>query len=125
MCSATGMANPAALSLLSPEPLQGPIIPVFPFASSSSSFFVGGTHLSPHRKFISVSVSSSPSQFNPRISARRFGRLIVAAAADYYSTLGVSKSATNKEIKTAYRRLARQVLYKLSLFQANFEALTF
>ncbi|XP_020090885.1 uncharacterized protein LOC109711923 [Ananas comosus] len=33
---------------------------------------------------------------------------VVSASADYYSTLGISRSATNKEIKAAYRRLARQ-----------------
>lgn len=33
---------------------------------------------------------------------------MVVAAADYYSTLGVPKSADSKEIKAAYRRLARQ-----------------
>lgn len=33
---------------------------------------------------------------------------MVVAAADYYSTLGVSRSADSKEIKAAYRRLARQ-----------------
>lgn len=33
---------------------------------------------------------------------------MVVAAADYYSTLGVSRSANSKEIKAAYRRLARQ-----------------
>lgn len=33
---------------------------------------------------------------------------MVSASADYYSTLGVPKSANNKEIKAAYRRLARQ-----------------
>lgn len=35
---------------------------------------------------------------------------MVFAAADYYSTLGVPKSATSKDIKAAYRKLARQVL---------------
>lgn len=29
-------------------------------------------------------------------------------AADYYSTLGISKSATKSEIKAAYRKLARK-----------------
>lgn len=33
---------------------------------------------------------------------------MIRAAADYYSTLGVPKSATSKDIKAAYRRLARQ-----------------
>ncbi|CAK9164890.1 unnamed protein product [Ilex paraguariensis] len=75
-------------------------------SSSSSSFFASGTHLWTHTKFISI--SSPSSQFNKKISAKRFGRLVVAAAADYYSTLGVTKSASVKEIKAAYRRLARQ-----------------
>lgn len=33
---------------------------------------------------------------------------MVSVAGDYYSTLGVSRSATSKEIKAAYRKLARQ-----------------
>lgn len=33
---------------------------------------------------------------------------MITASGDYYATLGVPKSATGKEIKTAYRRLARQ-----------------
>ncbi|XP_027126346.1 uncharacterized protein [Coffea arabica] len=107
MNPAAVMANSATLTLSSPEPPQSRIAPVFPFSSSSSSFLAGGTHLRSHKKFISVSLSSSSSQFSKKISARRFGRLVVAAA-DYYSTLGVSKSASGKEIKAAYRRLARQ-----------------
>lgn len=35
---------------------------------------------------------------------------MVNASGDYYTTLGVPKSASGKEIKAAYRRLARQVL---------------
>jgi hypothetical protein len=34
----------------------------------------------------------------------------VWAAADYYATLGVQRSADIKAIKAAYRKLARQVL---------------
>uniref|UniRef100_A0A5B7B3M6 Chaperone protein DnaJ n=1 Tax=Davidia involucrata TaxID=16924 RepID=A0A5B7B3M6_DAVIN len=75
-------------------------------ASHSSSFFAGGAHIWTYRRFISVS-SSSSSQFNKKLSAKRFGT-VVAASADYYSTLGVPKSANSKEIKAAYRRLARQ-----------------
>ncbi|KAH6780372.1 DNAJ heat shock family protein [Perilla frutescens var. hirtella] len=38
---------------------------------------------------------------------RRGARLVVRAARDYYSSLGVSKNATKSEIKSAYRKLAR------------------
>lgn len=62
-----------------------------------------------NKKFLQVSLSPA-SQSNKRMSARRFGRAVVVAAADYYSTLGVPKSANSKEIKAAYRKLARQVL---------------
>jgi molecular chaperone DnaJ len=34
--------------------------------------------------------------------------VIVRAAADYYQTLGVSKGSDKKEIKSAYRGLARK-----------------
>ncbi|KAK9281415.1 hypothetical protein L1049_004316 [Liquidambar formosana] len=81
-------------------------------SSSSSSFLNGGTHLRTHKTFLSVfssssSSSSSSSQFSKKVSAKRFG-VVITASADYYSTLGVPKSASGKEIKAAYRRLARQ-----------------
>lgn len=34
--------------------------------------------------------------------------MIVRAAGDYYQTLGVSKGADKKDIKSAYRQLARK-----------------
>ncbi|KAI3712062.1 hypothetical protein L1987_70611 [Smallanthus sonchifolius] len=75
-----------------------------PSPSSSSSFFAGGT-LSFTR---STNSFSSVSQFNNRLYGNRRGGFFVFAAADYYSTLGVPKSATGKDIKAAYRKLARQ-----------------
>ncbi|XP_051114311.1 uncharacterized protein LOC127239955 [Andrographis paniculata] len=74
--------------------------PSAPLCSSSSCFFAGG-------KFMQVQLSSA-AQLNKKMSARRFSRVVVVAAADYYSTLGVTKSASGKEIKAAYRKLARQ-----------------
>ncbi|KAI4329354.1 hypothetical protein L6164_021625 [Bauhinia variegata] len=77
--------------------------------SSSSTYFCGGVHLRTHKNFISIH-SSSPfpsSTFSTKGSPRRFGT-VYAASGDYYATLGVPKSATGKDIKAAYRRLARQ-----------------
>lgn len=101
------MAITANISLLPCEPLQSSSVSLFPVSSSSSSFFAGGTNLWAHRKFSPLSFSSSSCQFSKNLSARRFGTLVVAAA-DYYSTLGVPKSASGKEIKAAFRKLARQ-----------------
>lgn len=76
---------------------------------SSSSYLCGSVHLRTHKNFIPI---HSPSHFssltlNSKSSSRSF-RTAIAASGDYYATLGVSKSATNKEIKAAYRKLARQ-----------------
>ncbi|KAL5756509.1 hypothetical protein ACOSQ2_021255 [Xanthoceras sorbifolium] len=82
-------------------------------SATSSSFFNGGTHLRSHKSFASITLTayfSGASKFNnARVSARRFRPTIVnAVSGDYYATLGVPKSASSKEIKAAYRRLARQ-----------------
>ncbi|XAR67783.1 hypothetical protein NMG60_11002682 [Bertholletia excelsa] len=82
--------------------------PLFPSTSSTcsstTSFFACGARFWTQKNFALVS-SSSP--FNKSIPARRFGA-VVRAAADYYSILGVPRTASSKEIKAAYRRLARQ-----------------
>ncbi|XP_022714807.1 uncharacterized protein LOC111274428 isoform X2 [Durio zibethinus] len=79
----------------------------------SSVFFYGGIRLRSYDSFACVSSSSfstcSWRLNNGKIGNQRF-RVVVAASGDYYATLGISKSASNKEIKAAYRRLARQVL---------------
>ncbi|XP_022714808.1 uncharacterized protein LOC111274428 isoform X3 [Durio zibethinus] len=77
----------------------------------SSVFFYGGIRLRSYDSFACVSSSSfstcSWRLNNGKIGNQRF-RVVVAASGDYYATLGISKSASNKEIKAAYRRLARQ-----------------
>lgn len=85
-----------------------------PSLSSSASLSVG---LRYHKRFLSVSSSSCWANRNRvrGLSPRRRRSVVVFAAAsgsssgDYYATLGVPKSANIKEIKSAYRRLARQV----------------
>lgn len=82
-----------------------------PSLSSSASLSVG---LRYHKRFLSVSSSSCWANRNRvrGLSPRRRSSVVVFAAAsgsgDYYATLGVPKSANIKEIKSAYRRLARQ-----------------
>ncbi|XP_054779660.1 uncharacterized protein LOC129287500 isoform X2 [Prosopis cineraria] len=72
---------------------------------SSSSYFLGGVHLRSHGSFISI--HSLYSMSNTEAPSRRL-RIVAVASGDYYAALGVPKSATSKEIKAAYRRLARQ-----------------
>ncbi|XP_019448083.1 PREDICTED: uncharacterized protein LOC109351167 isoform X1 [Lupinus angustifolius] len=82
--------------------------------SSSSSSCAGVLHFRSYNNnnnFVSINSSSSSftsSTSNRNRSRRRFQTLVVAASGDYYATLGVPKSATVKEIKSAYRKLARQ-----------------
>ncbi|XP_073011288.1 uncharacterized protein [Typha latifolia] len=74
--------------------------------------------LSTHRiHFLSSSLFPNHSltlRYAKRRKSRRRGggfagfSSVISASADYYSTLGVPRSASNKEIKTAYRKLARQ-----------------
>ncbi|KAJ0231705.1 CR-type domain-containing protein [Hirschfeldia incana] len=72
-------------------------------SSSSSSLFSVGNH----KRFLSVSSSSYPNRRGYSPGGRR-SVVVFASGGDYYATLGVPKSANIKEIKSAYRRLARQ-----------------
>ncbi|XP_050381713.1 LOW QUALITY PROTEIN: uncharacterized protein LOC126798715 [Argentina anserina] len=83
-----------ALSLLPPSTSSA--------SSSSSSFPLAGTR----RSFASLTSSTRLWNNNKPTSKRR--AVVAAASGDYYATLGVSKAATSKEIKSAYRRLVRQ-----------------
>lgn len=79
-------------------------------SSSSSSFLSVGTS----KSLISL-YSYSPTS-SSRVCAKRGFGSVITASGDYYATLGVSKSASSKEIKAAYRRLARQVLMFIWVF---------
>ncbi|XP_041996489.1 chaperone protein DnaJ-like [Salvia splendens] len=105
MATAASATSPSLFfpsSLSSTPQRQNSLLP-----SSSSCFFTGGAPMRGNKTLLQVSASSAV-QSNKRMAARRFGRAVVVAAADYYSTLGVPKSANSKEIKAAYRKLARQ-----------------
>ncbi|RWW35607.1 hypothetical protein BHE74_00059448 [Ensete ventricosum] len=88
-----------------------------PSKPSSCSFRSRGLDLSRRAHLRSAAFPVDPSialRHCRRRKARRRGggdgfTSFVRASADYYSTLGVPKSASGKEIKAAYRRLARQV----------------
>lgn len=106
-----------SLSLLSPPSTHSCFYTRINFRSHNSN-----------NNFLSIhSPSPFPSTFsnsNSKVSSRtkRF-HTVFAASSDYYSTLGVPKSATAKEIKAAYRRLARQVSNFHSRFYFNFKFL--
>ncbi|XP_058115540.1 uncharacterized protein LOC131258319 [Magnolia sinica] len=73
-----------------------------PFPPLSRSFLTGSNRL-----WIAPSISLSSSDFSKKRKKKKTS-FSICASADYYSTLGVPKSASSKEIKAAYRRLARQ-----------------
>ncbi|KAJ0756719.1 putative Chaperone J-domain superfamily [Helianthus annuus] len=61
--------------------------------------------------------------FKDLLYDKRCNGFVVFAAANNYSTLGVPKSATNKDIKAAYRKFGHQVLLLLGLLLYSFEVL--
>ncbi|KAM6585963.1 hypothetical protein CsatB_012965 [Cannabis sativa] len=66
-------------------------------SSSSSSFLSHKSLISLHSKL-----------YTRRVCGKRGFGSVITASGDYYATLGVPKSASGKEIKAAYRKLARQ-----------------
>ncbi|KAL5575722.1 hypothetical protein UlMin_017421 [Ulmus minor] len=106
MAAATLSLLPSSSLSFAPDRPYLAISPTTSVSSSSSSFFSGGTN----KTFISLSSLSfsSNSKNNSRVCAKRGYGPVITASGDYYATLGVPKSASGKEIKAAYRRLARQ-----------------
>ncbi|XP_068636796.1 uncharacterized protein [Aristolochia californica] len=74
-------------------------------SSTGTAFYNGGS-----RVFVASYASNWKTKKKKKSLAEGYDyfRNVVTAAADYYATLGVPKSASSKEIKAAYRRLARQ-----------------
>ncbi|CAK7356943.1 unnamed protein product [Dovyalis caffra] len=95
----TATATTATLSFLPSLSFSSPSLPSSSSSSSSSFFFTG-------RKLASPSVLTV--KFNKTKAYNNGSGLSIYASGDYYATLGVPKSASGKEIKAAYRRLARQ-----------------
>ncbi|KAG5000865.1 hypothetical protein JHK87_021937 [Glycine soja] len=79
----------------------------FPLPTSSSSSYFDAIHLRSNNNNL-VFIASPLFSISSSSSRRRFATLVASASGDYYGTLGVSKSASAKEIKASYRRLARQ-----------------
>ncbi|KAF8011639.1 hypothetical protein BT93_J2043 [Corymbia citriodora subsp. variegata] len=88
------------------QPLTPSVPPSSLSSSSSPSLCAGRIRVGSGGGF-SSSLPLRSSRLPSKARARRFGTAI-RASADYYATLGVPKSASGKEIKAAYRKLARQ-----------------
>ncbi|KAG9131340.1 hypothetical protein Leryth_006189 [Lithospermum erythrorhizon] len=99
----------ASTSLVSLYPSFTPdqLLHTTPTSCSSSPFSTCPTY---YKRTNTISLkllsqNSCPFITSTKINVKRF---VVRAATDYYSTLGVPKSASVKDIKAAYRKLARQ-----------------
>ncbi|KAI6672005.1 hypothetical protein NL676_006890 [Syzygium grande] len=100
------MAATLSASLLPCSQPLAPSVPP-PLSSPSASLHAGGILRIRGGGSFSPSLPLRSSLLASKVGARRL-RTAIRASADYYATLGVPKSASGKEIKAAYRKLARQ-----------------
>ncbi|CAO2188290.1 unnamed protein product [Urochloa humidicola] len=96
-----------------------PFVPSNPSPSSAAAFPPRRVHLATAAAGVLPLACAAPRHRGRAPRRRCGGSLVICASADYYGTLGVPRSATNKDIKAAYRKLARQEwgLWHVSCFR--------
>ncbi|CAO2201918.1 unnamed protein product [Urochloa humidicola] len=85
-----------------------PFVPSNPSPSSAAAFPPRRVHLATAAAGVLPLACAAPRHRGRAPRRRCGGSLVICASAEYYGTLGVPRSATNKDIKAAYRKLARQ-----------------
>ncbi|CAO2201919.1 unnamed protein product [Urochloa humidicola] len=96
-----------------------PFVPSNPSPSSAAAFPPRRVHLATAAAGVLPLACAAPRHRGRAPRRRCGGSLVICASAEYYGTLGVPRSATNKDIKAAYRKLARQEwgLWHVSCFR--------